>query len=108
MERQNYMVNEPEKEFYFIYYGDGSRSLVSAIGLKGGYVYFLIEPNNNIYDKNFRPVISPIPNILDFCGSPDTQVISIDPRDPKDKKIYTILSQFIDEYRHSGVERVNE
>ena len=43
MERQNFMNKEPEKEFYFIYYGDGSFNLVSAIGQKGGYVYYLIE-----------------------------------------------------------------
>ena len=99
MERQSFMDKEPEKEFYFIYYGDGSFNIVSAIGQKGGYVYYLIESTGNIFDRNFRPQISPISNILDYCGLPDAQVISIDPKDPKTRSIYTKLSGIIDEYK---------
>lgn len=99
MERQNFMDKEAEKEFYFIYYGDGSFNLVSAIGQKGGYVYYLIESKENVFDKNFRPQISPISNILDYCGLPDAQVISIDPKNPKTRSIYTKLSGLIDEYK---------
>ena len=88
-----------KKEFYFIYYGDGSFNLVSAIGQKGGYVYYLIESTENIFDQNFRPQISPISNILDYCGLPDAQVISIDPKNPKTRSIYTKLSGIIDEYK---------
>ena len=106
MERQNFMDKEPEKEFYFIYYGDGSFNLVSAIGQKGGYVYYLIESTENIFDKNFRPQISPISNILDYCGLPDAQVISIDPKDPKTRSIYTKLSGIIDEYKQKDTELV--
>ena len=98
MERQNYLNNEPEKEFYFIQYGDGSFNLVSAIGLKGGYVYFLIESQENIFDKTFSPKISQITNILDYCGSPDAQVIAIDPKDPQTRSIYTKLCKCIDDY----------
>ena len=92
------MDKEPEKEFYFIHYGDGSFNLVSAIGLKGGYVYYLIESKGNIFDKNFKPQISPISNILDYCGLPNAQVISIDPRDPKTRSLYTKLNAYLDEY----------
>lgn len=99
MERQSFMDKEPEKEFYFIYYGDGSFNLVSAIGQKGGYVYYLIESTGNIFDRNFKPQILPISNILDYCGLPDAQVISIDPKDPKTRSIYTKLSGIIDEYK---------
>ena len=99
MERQNFMDKEPEKEFYFIYYGDGSFNLVSAIGQKGGYVYYLIESKENVFAKNIRPQISPISNILDYCGLPDAQVISIDPKNPKTRSIYTKLSGLIDEYK---------
>jgi hypothetical protein len=107
MERQNYMNNLPEKEFYFIYYGDGSFNLVSAIGLKGGYVYYLIESKGNIFDKNFRPRISPISNILDYCGLPNAQVISIDPRDPKTRTLYTKLSGYIDEFNRNDEKVLN-
>lgn len=107
MERQNFMDREPEKEFYFIYYGDGSFNLVSAIGQKGGYVYYLIESKGNIFDKNFRPRISPISNILDYCGLPDAQVISIDPKDPKTRSIYTKLSGIIDEYKQETEKVLN-
>ena len=107
MERQNFMDKEPEKEFYFIYYGDGSFNLDSAIGQKGGYVYYLIESKENVFDKNFRPQISPISNILDYCGLPDAQVISIDPKDPKTRSIYTKLSGIIDEYKQETEKVLN-
>lgn len=98
MERENQKADEPIKEFYFINNADGSRNLVSAIGYKGGYVYFLIESNGNINNKSFKPVISPIANILDYCGSPESQVIAIDPKDPECKKIYQTLSACIDNF----------
>lgn len=99
MERINRLGNsEPIKEFYFIYHGDGSRNLVSAIGKQGGYVYFLIESKGKISEKNFDPIISPISNILDYCGSPDSQVIAIDPRDPQNRNICKILSDSIDAF----------
>ena len=102
------MDNLPEKEFYFIYYGDGSFNLVSAIGLKGGYVYYLIESKKgNIFDKNYQPKISPISNILDYCGFPDAQVISIDPKDPKTRTIYTKLSGYIDEFKEEHEKVLN-
>ena len=107
MEKQNYIGLEPEKEFYFIYHSDGSSNLVSAIGLKGGYVYFLIETNQSVFDKNFKPRISPISNILDYCGSPDSKIVAIDPRDPKTRNIYTKLSNSIDEYANRDEKVLN-
>lgn len=98
MERRNRMAHQPIKEFYFINNPDGSRKLVSAIGQQGGYIYFLIEANGNLSDKSFSPKISLISNILDYCGSPDTQVVAIEPRDPQHKKLYINLSERIDDY----------
>lgn len=99
MERINRLGNnDPIKEFYFIYHDDGSRNLVSAIGKQGGYIYFLIESKGSFREKTFEPVVSPISNILDYCGSPDSQVIAIDPRDPQNKIMCKIISDSIDAY----------
>ena len=107
MERENFMGRLPEKEFYFIHYSDGSYNLVSAIGQKGGYVYFLIESKSNVFNKSFRPEISPITNILDYCGSPDAQVVSIDPKDPRTRTLYSRLCEFMDEYNASSERTLN-
>lgn len=99
MERINRLGGkDPIKEFYFIYHDDGSRNLVSAIGKQGGYIYFLIESKGGFREKTFEPIISPISNILDYCGSPDSQVIAIDPREPENKIMCKLISDSIDAF----------
>lgn len=102
MKKENYLLNEQEKEFYFISHGDGSYKIVSAISVNGGYVYFLIEANNT-NDGKFKPVISPIANIIDICGSPDVQVAAIEKNNPATQIIYDKLSDCIDDYMKSGM-----
>ena len=97
MERINGLGrNNPSKEFYFIYHEDGRCSLVSAISKKGGYVYFLVETKEKMDNNVFRPRISPISNILDYCGDPDVQVVAIDPKEPQNKDFCKIISDSID------------
>lgn len=99
MERINGLGgNNPSKEFYFIYHEDGRCNLVSAISKKGGYVYFLVESKEKMDNAIFRPKISPIANILDYCGAPDVQVVAIDPKEPQNTVMCKIISECIDAF----------
>ena len=97
MEKQSYLLKEPEREFYVIKYGNKNH-IVSAIGFNGGYVYFLIEGNGDILGHNFQPQITPISDILCYC-KPDAEVISIEPKNPDSKKLYEKLCLYMDEFK---------
>ncbi len=99
MERISHLGSkDPSKEFYFIYHEDGSFNLVSAIGKQGGYIYFLVETKELFNNRSVKPKVSPISNILDYCGAPDTQVIAIDPKEPQNKTMCKQISDSIDEF----------
>ncbi len=109
MEREKQSGNNRiVKEFYYIDSPDGNRSLVSAIGKNGGYVYFLIKPKGDIRHKStFHPIISQITDIMPYCESPETRVTAIEPKGLHNKNLCDVLSASIDSFLESTTNENN-
>ena len=98
MEKINHLGNiDPNKEFYFVFHDNGNCNLITAISKQGGYIYFLINQETS-KQGSVKIAVTPITNILDYCGSPDAHVIEINPTDSQNREMCQIISDSIDKF----------
>ncbi len=100
--------DSPSTDFYYVCYGDGSKNIVSAVEFKGGFLYYLIQSDKEVFDKNFDPKIVQISNIVALCGSPSTTVVAIDKEDEKNKALYEKLCECIENFTNESKQSVFE
>lgn len=92
MKNLNIFKKEPDVEFYLMVQPNKQEQVVSAIGYEdGGYVYLSMPLQIKNFDTNTKLKISKIKNIVDLCGDPSVQVVSIDKDDADSKELYSKL-----------------